>query len=175
MITATVDIINTAFMPSSSMTRDDRQRRQCERRSRRNRRDRHEVPRVSEMIAGSARQVYSIAPSTTLADAARALEDQNVGLLTICDVKGGLIGVLSDAHVRRALATHGIAALKRDVEEFMVPAQWTASPTNSLDYVMTIMASQKLLHLPVVENGVVIAILDAAAVIRSKLETLSSV
>lgn len=40
---------------------------------------------------------------------------------------------------------------------------------------MTIMASQKLLHLPVVENGVVIAILDAAAVILSKLETLSSV
>ncbi len=176
MITATVDIINTTWAPSlgteSDRDRASRQRRQMERRGRMNRRANGPLTRIADFISGHASQIYSVAPSNTLAEAARALDEQDVGLLTICDVRGALIGVFTDADFRRALTDMGPDALEMTLDEFMMPAQWTASPSNTLEYAMTIMSSQNLMHLPVVENGVVIAILDAATVIRAHQDAL---
>ena len=173
MTEKTADFLSPGLTMDSSLgrsERDGRQRRQNTRRGRVDRRDRATQPRVGDLMDDAAREVYAVSPSITLADAMRALDDQGSDLLTICDVSGTLIGVFADTDLRRALVKHGEAAFEKPLEDYMRPAQWTAGPTNSLDYALTIMSAQRLSHLPVMENGTVVGVLDANRVLRGIMD-----
>ncbi len=95
--------------------------------------------------------VKSLAPADSIAEAARAMNELNVGVIPVCDA-GKLLGVVTDRDiVIRAVAKglDGQAALSG----IMSKQVQTASPEDDLDDVLERMSDSQIRRMPVVDAG----------------------
>jgi len=95
--------------------------------------------------------VKSLASADSIAEAARAMNELNVGVIPVCDA-GKLLGVVTDRDiVIRAVAKglDGQAALSG----IMSKQVQTASPEDDLDDVLERMSDSQIRRMPVVDAG----------------------
>ncbi|MDC1122007.1 nucleotidyltransferase family protein [Nitrospinaceae bacterium] len=96
-------------------------------------------------------------PSTSIKDAIRILESSGMQISLVVDHKKCLLGAITDGDIRRAILK-GIS-LERPVEEAMNKKPTVASPEDDRNYVLTIMKSQLIHHVPIVnKEGVVVGL-----------------
>jgi hypothetical protein len=98
-----------------------------------------------------------VAPSTSIKDAIRTLESSGMQISLVVDQKKCLLGALTDGDIRRAILK-GIS-LEKPVEEAMNKNPTVAHPEDDRDHILTIMRSQLLHHIPIVnKEGVVVGL-----------------
>jgi CBS domain-containing protein len=106
------------------------------------------VTRVKDLMV---RDVVTIDPAVTLAEAATRMRDHNVGILPVV-VNGKLAGVITDRDlVVRALA-EGADPTLTVVGEFASAEPIYARPDTPLGEAMEVMAARQLGRLPVVDD-----------------------
>lgn len=107
-------------------------------------------------------KALTIPESTTIREACRRMVTRKVDAVLLTDSKGLLCGILTD----RDIAAR-VVACEVKIEETPVSKVMTRSPVFVLSDTLAVEALQKMVlgnfrHLPVVENGEVIALLDIA-------------
>ena len=68
---------------------------------------------VEHILMAKGRDVLTIEPSRTLADAARALTEKRIGAVIVGGPDEAVLGILSERDIVRAVARGGAAALER--------------------------------------------------------------
>jgi CBS domain-containing protein len=107
--------------------------------------------------------VRTAAPTESLADAAKAMKQEDVGSLPVVE-DGRLVGVITDRDiVVRAVAEQGDPRSIR-VTEIASREVVTVEPEQDLDEALALMARHKVRRLPVVENGALVGVLAQADV-----------
>ena len=99
--------------------------------------------------------VKSLAPSDSIAAAAQAMSELNVGVIPVCDA-GKLLGVVTD----RDIVIRGVAKGmdgKAPLSGIMSKQVQTASPDDDLDAVLKRMADSQIRRMPVVDAQGVLA------------------
>ena len=74
---------------------------------------------VETILAGKGRDVLTIAPDATVADAVRLLEARRVGAVVVSADGKAVAGILSERDIVHGLAAHGAALLDRRVDQLM--------------------------------------------------------
>jgi CBS domain-containing protein len=108
---------------------------------------------LEQILRDKGGQVYSVAESATLKEAAELLDARKVGAMVILNEGGQLIGVISERDIIRAVARAGAPALKSTVAESMTRSVVTARPSETIEAAMERMTDRRIRHLPVVESG----------------------
>ncbi|XP_019457614.1 PREDICTED: CBS domain-containing protein CBSCBSPB1-like isoform X2 [Lupinus angustifolius] len=106
-------------------------------------------------------RALTIPESTTVHEACRRMAARRVDALLLTDSSALLCGILTDKDITRVIAS------EVDIEETPVSKVMTRNPVFVLSDTLAVEALQKMVegrfrHLPVVENGEVVAILDIA-------------
>ncbi len=97
--------------------------------------------------------VVGIGPEETAEAAARMLTHYNIGMLPVCDSRGGLCGVVTDRDlVTRCMAT-GKPMGKTTVRQIMTGKVNTVSADMDTGVAAHMMGRLQVRRLPVVENG----------------------
>lgn len=113
-------------------------------------RERAPVPRLTQVKDVMVRNVVTIEPSATLAQAARLMRHHNVGLLPVI-LNSKLAGVITDRDlVVRALA-EGADPTMTEVGEFVSTEPVCARPDTRIEDAMEVMAACQVGRLPVVD------------------------
>jgi CBS domain-containing protein len=111
---------------------------------------------VSQLIArkheAGTRSVETVAPETTVMDAAKIMNDQHIGSLVVVGPEGGLVGIVTERDFLRR-----VIAEKRDpeqtrVSEIMTRAILTCTPDTKLDEVRMTMRGRRVRHMPIIES-----------------------
>jgi CBS domain-containing protein len=110
-------------------------------------------------------ELVAVAPSASVADAVRAMNDENVGAVLVMDGQN-LVGIFTERDVMVR-----IVGAKRDasttlVSEVMTVAVRTIEPTSTPDDALRLMSDRRHRHLPVVENGRVHGLVSIGDVTR---------
>jgi|GEM_PF-546832 len=108
---------------------------------------------VEGVVERKGRQVWTVAPDSTIGRAIQDLEQHRVSLLVVCDPAGRIVGVLSDRDVVDALADLGADALTVTVGERMTRVVMACRPHDTVMAALRMMAANHIQHLPVVEQG----------------------
>jgi CBS domain-containing protein len=124
---------------------------------------------VKHILRDKGREVVSISPGTTLADAARLLAAKRIGALVVRDSGGPIAGILSERDIVWALATDSVEALAHTVSAHMTSEVETCSETDTVEALMETMTHQRLRHLPVVEGGRVAGIVSIGDVVKTRI------
>jgi citrate synthase len=106
-----------------------------------------------------------VAPSLTLSEAAKVLDDNKVGAAAVLSPDGAVVGMISE---RDLLHSVGIAhdPASDTVEQVMAHNPFTVQADDTVDHALDIFRTHRFRHLPVLDDGKVVGILSIRHVVR---------
>ncbi len=118
--------------------------------------------------AGRPANIVTINREDTIQKAAALMLSHNVGCLIVNGEDGEFVGVVSERDVARRVAT-GCDTARTSVGQIMTDHVISCAPGTPTHEVRRIMATHRVRHLPVVEDGVVAGILSVRDVMAQQL------
>jgi CBS domain-containing protein len=123
---------------------------------------------VRAILDLKGRDVVTIAPEKSLADAAELLAARRIGALVV--IEGGKVnGMLSERDIVRAVSKGGMEALAGRISEHMTRTVVTCGPHDTLAELMNRMTSGRFRHMPVIEDGRLAGIVSIGDVVKHRL------
>jgi len=125
---------------------------------------------VKSILDAKGRDVITVRPHETLADAIALLGRHHIGAVVVLEADGGVAGILSERDVVRALAESGPAALQRAVSETMTSRVSVCSESETVEQIMETMTRSRFRHLPVERDGRLVGIVSIGDVVKRRIE-----
>lgn len=116
--------------------------------------------------------VVYVNPTSTVADAARLMQQHNVGSIPVCD-QNGVVGIITDRDIVVRNVAVGNNPQSTAVKDVMTSHVVTASPEMDIRDASELMSKQQVRRLPVVDNNTLVGIValgDIAADTRFDME-----
>ncbi|MEI8396248.1 MAG: CBS domain-containing protein [Rhodospirillaceae bacterium] len=129
---------------------------------------------VAEILRAKGAGVITIVQTETIEAAAKILRDKKFGSLVVRDRGGKLAGIISERDIIRGIADKGAACLSYKVEDLMTREVKICKSGDSIKDVMQMMATRRIRHVPVVENGELLGMISSTDVVRFRLEEKAS-
>ena len=107
---------------------------------------------VEHILASKGREVKTIRPNVSIAEALRRLRAEGIGSLVVSENGTNLAGILSDRDILNAIADHGIDILGESVRGVMTEKVFTCSRDDRVSAIMALMTKRRIRHVPVVEE-----------------------
>jgi CBS domain-containing protein len=124
---------------------------------------------LEQILREKGGQVYSVAESASLKEAAELLDARKVGAMVILNEGGAVIGVISERDIVRAVARAGAAGLKQPVSDSMSRQVVTARPKETIEAAMDRMTDRRIRHLPVVEGGRLLGVVSIGDLVKWRI------
>ena len=121
------------------------------------------------LTAKGNNETFSIAPSATVWDAIKLMTEKGVGALLVTDNEA-LVGIMSERDYLKKVALMGRASQTTAVSEIMTPNPFTVSPREDMEACMELMTEKRIRHLPVVDDGKLIAMISIRDLLESTME-----
>lgn len=121
------------------------------------------------------KQLVTGKPSMTVSDAAKIMNDFNIGCLIIVD-NGKLVGIITDSDMKGIVARN-LDSKKTNVSEVMTSRVLTVEHHKPIDYAIEIMAERSIKRLPVTKEGKLVGLVsvsDIIVVVPSMIHTVSN-
>ena len=127
---------------------------------------------VSIILAGKGREVVTIEPGASLADAARRLAEKRIGAALIPGADSRLAGIISERDIVRALAARGADALNEPVSQSMTRKVETCNEGEAVSNIMERMTLGKFRHMPVLDQGRVVGVVSIGDIVKHRLQEM---
>jgi CBS domain-containing protein len=108
---------------------------------------------IKHILGEKGGDVIGIGLLASLADAAALLAERRIGAVVVRDVKGDLVGILSERDLVRALATDGAAALEHKVSRYLTRDVVTCRLSDTIEDLMEMMTRGRFRHVPVLDDA----------------------
>lgn len=118
-------------------------------------------------------QVITVAPSCSVADAARLLAERRIGAVIVSDNGTVPLGILSERDIVRDLGRRGVVCLQDKVEALMTRNLITCTPHDAADLVLEKMTTGRFRHMPVMDGDKMIGIISIGDVVAARISELA--
>jgi CBS domain-containing protein len=122
---------------------------------------------VKHLLDAKGRNVISISADASVFDAIKMMADESIGSLVVLDENGGLAGIVTERDYARKVIVKGRSSGDTRVADIMTADVLTTSCDNTVNSCMEVMSEKKLRHLPVVEDGRVIAMISIGDLVQA--------
>jgi CBS domain-containing protein len=129
--------------------------------------------RIADVLRNKGAAVATITPETSVAGLLTELSVHNIGAMVVVSFDG-LVGIVSERDVVRALHRQGGDVLTQPVSEIMTTLVATCAPTDSVDSLSALMTTNRVRHVPVMENGRLVGIVSIGDVVKTRMEELEA-
>jgi CBS domain-containing protein len=129
---------------------------------------------VESILAEKGRDVVTVEPNQALADVARTLNSHRIGAAIVANDSGGVMGIISERDIVRAVADSGTDALAEPVSRRMTADVVTCTSRTGIDELMGLMTKGKFRHVPVVEGGRLSGIVSIGDVVKHRLAEIET-
>ena len=130
---------------------------------------------VEHILARKGREVKTIRPDVSVAEALRRLRAEGIGSLVVSENGTNLAGILSDRDILDAIADHGIDVLGESVRSVMTEKVFTCSREDRVSALMALMTNRRIRHIPVVEkDGRLCGMVSIGDVVKQRLDEIQS-
>ncbi len=128
--------------------------------------------RIRDIVAAKQRQqVLTVTPEATVGELVGMLAEHNVGAMVVSADGTAVAGIVSERDVVRRL-NGDAGVLSAAVGEIMTSDVHTCESSANLDDVMGVMTEQRIRHVPVVDDGVMVGIISIGDVVKHKIDAL---
>jgi len=124
---------------------------------------------LRRMLGPDPRPVWSVGPADTVLAALRIMADRDIGFLVVLDA-GKLVGVLSERDCARGVLLARKPPDTTPVADVMVRDVVTVDPSRTFAECLRLMHQHGFRHLPVTDQGKVIAVLSVRDLMGEAVE-----
>jgi CBS domain-containing protein len=129
--------------------------------------------RIADVLRNKGASVATITPETSVAGLLTELTVHNIGAMVVVS-QDGLVGIVSERDVVRKLHEMGAELLRQPVSAIMTTVVATCTPNDSVDSLSVLMTTNRVRHVPVVENGRLAGIVSIGDVVKTRMEELEA-
>jgi CBS domain-containing protein len=129
---------------------------------------------VSIILAEKGREVVTIEPNASLAEAAGLLAGKRIGAALILGADRRIAGIISERDIVRALAARSAAALAEPVSQTMTRKVETCHENEPVAKIMERMTAGKFRHMPVVDQGRLVGLVSIGDIVKHRVQQMES-
>ena len=120
---------------------------------------------VSEIISGKGDAVHTIERDKTVFEAIRLMVNANVGSLIITD-GDTICGIFTERDYLRRIVLEGRTSKDTPVIEVTTERLVVVEPSRSIEECMSMMTSERIRHLPVIDEGKLIGLVSIGDLVK---------
>ena len=129
--------------------------------------------KINDVIRGkSIHDVITISPDATVRDLLSLLAEHNIGAVIVSADGGRVDGIVSERDIVRKLDGDD-SVLDAPVSQIMTAVVQTCEPGADVDELMAQMTEHRIRHVPVVDNGELVAVVSIGDVVKSRITQLT--
>ncbi|HEY6011703.1 MAG TPA: CBS domain-containing protein [Nitrospirota bacterium] len=128
---------------------------------------------VREVLKTKGHGFHGIGPEATVYDALEVMAEKNIGALLVVE-EGRLAGVFSERDYARKVILQGKSSKNTLVRELMSSPPISVLPETSLHECMVLMTNERIRHLPVMDDGVLLGIVSIGDVVNTVISDQES-
>nr|WP_090274202.1 CBS domain-containing protein [Mycolicibacterium komanii]CRL67114.1 putative signal-transduction protein containing cAMP-binding and CBS domains [Mycolicibacterium komanii] len=129
--------------------------------------------RIADVLRNKGAAVATITPETSVSGLLTELAVHNIGAMVVVS-PDGLMGIVSERDVVRSLHRRGAELLTQPVSEIMTTLVATCAPDDSVDSLSALMTTNRVRHVPVMDNGRLVGIVSIGDVVKTRMEELEA-
>jgi len=129
--------------------------------------------RIADVLRNKGSAVATITPEASVAGLLAELGVHKIGAMVVVS-PDGVVGIVSERDVVRALQRRGAELLTQPVSEIMTSMVVTCSPEDSVDSLTRLMTENRVRHVPVLQNGRLAGIVSIGDVVKTRMEELEA-
>jgi len=124
---------------------------------------------ISQILEKKGKDVYSVAPDTTVFAALTLMAEKNVGAVLVLD-SGKLCGIMSERDYARKIALKGKWSKETPVSEIMSNEVICIEPEQTIENTKAIMINKRIRHLPVMKGNQIAGIVSIGDIVNAVLD-----
>ena len=117
--------------------------------------------------------VVTIAPGSTIADAAATLSSRRIGAVVVSPDGKAVAGILSERDIVRELGKRGPACMADLVDDIMTATIVSCGRDESSDAVLEKMTAGRFRHMPVMDGAEMVGLISIGDVVKAQISHLS--
>jgi signal-transduction protein with cAMP-binding, CBS, and nucleotidyltransferase domain len=123
------------------------------------------MEQVSDILKGKSGALLTIGSDASVFDMVKQMVDANVGSLLVT-VDGRIQGIVTERDYLRRVTLEGRTDKDTPVSEIMTSPLIVVTPETPVDECMAIMTDRRIRHMPVVEDGEVVALVSIGDLVK---------
>ena len=127
---------------------------------------------LKDILGAKGRDVHTVEPESTLAEVVEQLVECNCGSLVVCE-RGEMVGIITERDILRACARENDSLESIKVKERMTADVITASPEDEVGAAMGVLTTNRIRHLPVLEDGKLAGMISIGDVVKAQHDKLT--
>ncbi len=128
---------------------------------------------IQAIIQGRDGALFSCTADQTVADAVAILAEKRIGALPVLD-GGRIAGIFSERDVLHCLQNFGPAVMDKQVAEVMTADVISVDLQKSAIGALSLMTKRRIRHLPVVEDGKLVAFISIGDLVKYRIDKIES-
>ena len=121
---------------------------------------------ATQLLAAKDSVVWSISPDNTVLDAIRLMAEKEIGALLVMQ-HTALVGIVSERDYARKVILQGKASHSTPISEIMSGNVVTVEAGETIENCMSLMTTNKIRHLPVMDNHTVTGVLSIGDLVKA--------
>ena len=126
---------------------------------------------IARIVAGRDQQIVHCTASESVREAAQLLAERRIGALPVL-AKGKVAGIFSERDLLYCVAKHSDRALDLSVGDVMTAPAIVVDSATGVHDALELMTRRRIRHLPVVEDGRLIAFVSIGELVKYRLELI---
>ncbi|SMC67334.1 CBS domain-containing protein [Rhizobium sp. RU36D] len=127
---------------------------------------------VKSILEEKGRNVVTVGPSVTLAEAAKVLYENKIGAVVVVGMEGRIVGIFTERDVVTAIGRNGPEGMGQPVSTVMTANVYRCSEEATINDLMEVMSSRRFRHVPVEKAGKLCGIISIGDVVKSRIREI---
>ena len=116
------------------------------------------------------RVAVTVSPNDNVSSVIQKLVEHDRGSFPVCNDKGGLVGIITERDIVRKCLSGDVDCSKIKVHDVMSRKVAVGQADDELDYAINVMKTERIRHLPVIDENKVIGMISMRDLLGFKLE-----
>ena len=121
---------------------------------------------MQKLLDGKGRDVWSVHPDDTVADAIKVLASKDIGGLIVIE-DGKPVGIFTERDYARNVFLKGKSSLETPVRDVMATPVFCAHLDQSVEECMAVMTDKHIRHLPITDGGKLVGMVSIGDLVKS--------
>lgn len=125
--------------------------------------------KVETILQRKGRDVVTISPDTTVAEAVSVVCKRRIGAVIVVGGDGGVQGIFSERDLIMGVNDRGAEILRTPVRDVMTKEVHSCTRQNTVIEVMEMMTRRRIRHVPVIEAGTLIGLVSIGDAVKHRI------